>query len=202
MMKDTEITSTVDRVLARFGQAPASQPPALEQDSSSGLAAELVADLLVGFGAETAEAATPDFVPGSKRCCWYPAKPQVDAEDGMVSGIVARALSEKLDPPLLPAVETVAEDVEALSETGFTGLGDGVFATMEEAVEAAHEAQRQYLFCSMAARQSFVEGIRAVALEPAILNRISHMAVEETGMGNTALKVIKNRLAAERTPGV
>ncbi|WP_106208075.1 aldehyde dehydrogenase family protein [Aliiruegeria haliotis] len=201
-MKDAEITNTVDRVLAGFGSAPATPQAAQPAETSSGLAAELVADLLAGIQDDAAKGATPDYVPGSKRCCWTKAKTGDDTTDTMVSDLVVRALSQKLDPQELPAAETVAEDIEALSETGFTALGDGVFDTMTAAVEAAHAAQQQYLFCSMEARRNFVDGIRAVALDPAILNRISRMAADETGMGNAAHKVIKNRLAAEKSPGV
>lgn len=207
-MKDAEITSTVDRVLAGFGKA---QPDAGSTEAvatasdgltSCGLEAELVADLLAGIGSSSAKAKAPAFVPGSKRCCWQPAPPETDQADDIVTGLVARALREKLNAEKLPSVETVADDFEAISATGFTSLGDGVFETMEEAVEAAHDAQRKYLFCSMEARRRFVDGIRAVVLEPAILDRLARMAAEETGMGNAAHKVIKNRLAAEKSPGV
>lgn len=204
-MKDAEITSTVDRILAGFGNADAvmaAPSEASDAVTSSGLAADLVADLLAGGGSPSGKASRPDYVPGSKRCCWQPAAPETDETDTMVSDLVARALSQKLDTDALPAAETVAGDFEAISETGFTSLGDGVFETMDAAVEAAHVAQRQYLFCSMEARRRFVDGIREVVLEPAILERLARMAAEETGMGNAAHKVIKNRLAAEKSPGV
>jgi propionaldehyde dehydrogenase len=89
-----------------------------------------------------------------------------------------------------------------MSEEDAVTIGEGVFATMDEAVEAAAEAQRQYLFCSMTARRSFVDGIREVFSDPAVLERISRMTVEQTGMGNVEDKIIKNRLAAIKTPGV
>lgn len=80
--------------------------------------------------------------------------------------------------------------------------GNGIFDTMDAAVEAAHTAQRQYLLCSMADRTSFVNGIREVFLQQHILEQISKMTVEDTGMGNYQDKIIKNRLAATKTPGV
>ena len=91
-------------------------------------------------------------------------------------------------------------DFPSLSEQIYT-IEDGVFETMDAAVEAAALAQRQYLYCSMADRESFVQGIRDVFTDQATLELISSMTVDETGMGNYEHKLIKNRLAAEKTPG-
>jgi propionaldehyde dehydrogenase len=82
-----------------------------------------------------------------------------------------------------------------------SGRGDGIFDDMGEAVEAAAVAQQQYLLCSMADRRRFVDGIRQVILDQANLERISRMSVDETGMGVYEHKLIKNRLAAEKSPG-
>lgn len=78
----------------------------------------------------------------------------------------------------------------------------GVFQNMDEAIEAAAIAQSQYLSYSMHDRARFVEAIRNVVLDEENLNYISRKAVEETGMGAYESKVIKNRLAAEKTPGI
>jgi propionaldehyde dehydrogenase len=102
---------------------------------------------------------------------------------------LAQALAERA---AAPAAGAAAED----------GEGEGVFASMDGAVAAAGAAQRQYLFCSMADRRRFVQGIREVILEAGNLERISRLSVEETGMGRYEHKLIKNRLAAEKTPGV
>lgn len=79
---------------------------------------------------------------------------------------------------------------------------DGAFATMDEAIAAAQHAQIQYRHCSMQDRARFVEGIRQLFLQEEVLQAISRMAVEETGMGNYADKLVKNRVAAQKTPGV
>lgn len=78
----------------------------------------------------------------------------------------------------------------------------GVFETMNEAVEAAAAAQKQYLNCSMADRAKYVQAIRDVVLEEENLDYISRLAVEETGMGGYEYKLVKNRLAATKTPGI
>jgi propionaldehyde dehydrogenase len=80
--------------------------------------------------------------------------------------------------------------------------GEGAFATMDEAIAAAQQAQIQYRHCSMQERARFVDGIRQVFLQEEILQQLSSMAVEETGMGNYADKLLKNRVAAQKTPGV
>ncbi|WP_444658303.1 aldehyde dehydrogenase family protein [Caproiciproducens sp. R2] len=78
----------------------------------------------------------------------------------------------------------------------------GIFNTMEEAIDACDAAQKQYLFCSMAERQKYVQTLRDVVLKQENLELISRLAVEETGMGNYPHKLIKNRLAAEKSPGI
>lgn len=83
-----------------------------------------------------------------------------------------------------------------------TGAGWGVFDTMDQAINAAIAGQREYLSCSMSDRAKYVQVIRDVVLNQENLEYISKAAVEETGMGGVAYKIIKNRLAAEKTPGI
>lgn len=78
----------------------------------------------------------------------------------------------------------------------------GVFETMDEAVEAAAAAQKEYLNRTMHDRAKYVQAIRDVVLEEENLDYISRLAVEETGMGGYEYKLVKNRLAATKTPGI
>ena len=78
----------------------------------------------------------------------------------------------------------------------------GVFESMNDAVEAAAAAQREYLDRSMRDRAAYVQAIRDVVLDQENLEYISRLAVEETGMGGYEYKLIKNRLAATKTPGI
>ena len=78
----------------------------------------------------------------------------------------------------------------------------GIFASMDDAIEAAAAAQRRYLDCSMADRARFVETIRRVVLNEENLQFMSRSTVEETGMGDYGHKLVKNRLAATKTPGI
>jgi propionaldehyde dehydrogenase len=77
----------------------------------------------------------------------------------------------------------------------------GVFDTMDQAIEAAHIAQRKYMNCTMAERERYIKTIREVVLKKENLELISKLTVEETEMGNYEDKIIKNKLAAEKTPG-
>ncbi|MCI8483070.1 MAG: aldehyde dehydrogenase EutE [Lachnospiraceae bacterium] len=78
----------------------------------------------------------------------------------------------------------------------------GIFENMDEAVEAAAAAQREYLNCTMHERAAYVQVIRDVVLNQENLEYISRQSVEETEMGNYEHKLIKNRLAATKTPGI
>lgn len=78
----------------------------------------------------------------------------------------------------------------------------GIFESMDDAAEAAALAQKKYLSCSMSDRAKYVQVIRDVVLKKENLELISQMAVEETGMGAYEYKLIKNALAANKSPGI
>lgn len=77
----------------------------------------------------------------------------------------------------------------------------GVFASIDEAIAASETAQKILLFTSISDRQKYVEVIRATVLKRENLEMMSRLSVEETEIGNYEHKLIKNRLAAEKTPG-
>ncbi|WP_394523819.1 aldehyde dehydrogenase family protein [Lacrimispora sp. JR3] len=108
----------------------------------------------------------------------------------------------------LKAIEQMVEQVlreiqsEQLISTGEQKAETyGLFSTMDEAIEASEKAQKKLLFTSMADRQKYVDVIRKTVLNKENLELISRMAVEETEIGHYEHKLIKNRLAAEKTPG-
>ncbi len=82
-----------------------------------------------------------------------------------------------------------------------SGGNYGVFDTMDGAIEASVIAQKELLHSTMAQRQKYVDTIRATVLNRANLEMISMLSVEETAIGKYEHKLIKNRLAAEKTPG-
>lgn len=78
----------------------------------------------------------------------------------------------------------------------------GIFNSMGEAIEASDIAQKKLLNTSMLNRAKYVDTIRKVVIERENLELISRMAVEETKIGKYEDKIIKNRVAAEKTPGI
>ncbi|MFD2174266.1 aldehyde dehydrogenase family protein [Rhodobacter lacus] len=160
---------------------------------------DAVARVLSGYTGVAAP--KPAFKPAPEGCAWEATKP-ADPMDDIIGGILTRALSERNCSCCKAGDCKGASGCLSISDAEAVELGDGIFATMDEAINAAAEAQKKYLFCSMADRKRFVDGIRAIFTDPAILERISRLTVEQTGMGNVEHKIIKNRLAAENSPGI
>lgn len=77
----------------------------------------------------------------------------------------------------------------------------GVFDCMESAIVAAKKAQTELINFSLQERDEFVNAIRSAITQKDILEMLSAEAVEETGIGRVSDKIIKNRLAALKTPG-
>lgn len=113
----------------------------------------------------------------------------MNVDEKVVESIVKQVMSK---------MSTPAAETKPCPATGDWG----VFEKMDDAVNAAAEAQRAYMNCSMHDRARFVQAIRDVVLKQENLEYISRLAVEETGMGGYEYKLIKNRLAATKTPGI
>lgn len=108
----------------------------------------------------------------------------------------------------LKAIEQMVEQVlreiqseQMMNVTEQKKEGYGLFSTIDEAIEASEKAQKKLLYTSMADRQKYVDVIRKTVLNKENLELISRLAVEETEIGCYEHKLIKNRLAAEKTPG-
>jgi acyl-CoA reductase-like NAD-dependent aldehyde dehydrogenase len=76
----------------------------------------------------------------------------------------------------------------------------GVFQGMEDAVQAAEKAHKDLMGMTLEKRKEIIALIRSRLREN--LEQMSKMAVEETTFGRWEDKVLKNRLAVEKTPGV
>jgi acyl-CoA reductase-like NAD-dependent aldehyde dehydrogenase len=79
-------------------------------------------------------------------------------------------------------------------------LGNGVFTTVEEAVNAAKIAEAKMRSVSLESRRKMIQAMRDISIEHA--EELAKMAVEETGLGRVEDKISKNLLAANKTPGV
>ncbi len=75
----------------------------------------------------------------------------------------------------------------------------GVFETVEEAVEAARRAGEELASLPLMTRQRAIDAIRAALGEE--VERLSRMAVEETGLGRVEDKIEKNLCVVRLTPG-
>lgn len=100
-------------------------------------------------------------------------------------------------------LEKLAASVSVSGPPAFAGSvavsGDGIYENMDTAVEAAKQAQRVLVSKPLELRGKIISAMREASLSH--LEEISRLAVEETGMGNVQDKIVKNRVAAEMTPG-
>ena len=78
-------------------------------------------------------------------------------------------------------------------------LGEGVFTTIDEAVEAATQAFRQFDQVTLEGRQRIIASIRESMLEHA--DALAQHAHRETGLGRPDHKVVKNQLVTRKTSG-
>ncbi len=84
--------------------------------------------------------------------------------------------------------------------TGASSSRAGVFGTAAEAIAAAKTAQAALVKLGFAKRREIIEAIKEVSLANA--RRLADLAVQDTKMGNTAHKVMKNEGAVTLSPGV
>jgi propionaldehyde dehydrogenase len=101
-------------------------------------------------------------------------------------------------------VKKVMAEID-IAEEGGKPLKDGelgVFDDMENAIDAAFEAQKAFMRQPIAFRSKLIAAMRAEMLKKENKEMICQMAVEETGMGNYEHKLLKHDLATKKTPGV
>jgi len=111
----------------------------------------------------------------------------------IVEQVIERLQRERV---LGPRPEAAPAIVSSVRETG----RNGVFPDVDAAVNAARQAHERLVSVSLEVRAGAIEAMRRVTL--AHLEDLARMAVEETGLGRVSDKVVKNRLAAEKTPGL
>lgn len=78
--------------------------------------------------------------------------------------------------------------------------GEGIFSDVDDAIRAAGRAAEELRRFPFDKRDAIIAAIRAMVVENA--EYLARIAREETGMGRISDKIGKNRLAAEKTPGV
>ncbi|MDI3531617.1 MAG: aldehyde dehydrogenase [Candidatus Atribacteria bacterium] len=109
-----------------------------------------------------------------------------------------RLIVEKVINQLEKTVLSSGEK-SVLQETR-TSSRKGVFDDVEEAIRAARKAHQLFMEIPLDQRREIIQAIRQTILKEA--ERLSRMAVEETGLGRVEDKILKHRLVALKTPGV
>jgi acyl-CoA reductase-like NAD-dependent aldehyde dehydrogenase len=72
--------------------------------------------------------------------------------------------------------------------------------TAEEAIASAKKAQQELMLLSLEKRGQLIDAMRKAATEN--VRYLSELANQETGYGKVEDKVLKNKLAIEKTPGI
>ena len=97
-------------------------------------------------------------------------------------------------------VQNIVSEVMAKMQIDQETTGcHGVFADMNEAIEAAKASQKIVSRMPKDSREKVITHIREKILENAEM--FARMGVKETGMGNVGHKILKHQLVAEKTPG-
>ena len=98
-------------------------------------------------------------------------------------------------------VQRIGQDAPAvLSQRGQSVGGRGVHPTVDAAVAAAKRTFLDLQDISLSERARYIAALRQVTLNS--LEEMARFAVEETGLGRVSDKIEKNRLVAEKTPGI
>ncbi len=108
----------------------------------------------------------------------------------MKGRVAAAEFAERTGPALKAGEDLAVAEVE---------LGDGIHATIEDAVKAARNAFDTSREMGLETRKTIVESMRAAMLREG--ERLAYMAAEETGIGRAEDKVVKNRVVTTKTPG-
>ncbi|WP_279323803.1 aldehyde dehydrogenase EutE [Anaerococcus sp. AGMB09787] len=99
-------------------------------------------------------------------------------------------------------VRKILAEMEDSKDNKFDYYDYGIFDDMDDAIEASNKAQRELFNMSIEQRGKLVDSMRAAILEPDNLETLSRKAVEETGIGKYEDKILKNKAAAENSPGI
>ncbi len=119
----------------------------------------------------------------------------MNLNEDIISGIV-----EKVAARLSASAVTCGVPKDAPAERAGVDGVDGVFSDINDAVAAAKVAQEEFMLISLKQRAEIIASIRARCTRN--IEKFSRMAVEESGLGRYSDKLLKNRLAIEKTPGL
>lgn len=96
----------------------------------------------------------------------------------------------------------ISQEPAATAVQGGSGTQQqlGVFDRIEDAIDAAYEAQREFVSkIQLKDRERIIEGIRAACRDK--IKELARMVREETGLGRYEDKILKHQLVINKTPG-
>lgn len=97
-------------------------------------------------------------------------------------------------------VQDTVKSIAGVPVTATAAGGSWLCDTMEEAIASAKAAQQQLIAMPLDKRGKLIDAMRRAAMEN--VQYLSELAHNETGYGKTEHKVLKNKLAIEKTPGI
>lgn len=106
-----------------------------------------------------------------------------------------KKLTEEMEQKYGNKTSTASNTITNTVDTGYVGI----FENVEDAIMASKQSQKQLMELTMKKRKEIIAAMRKASLENS--EKLAIMAHEETGFGRVDDKIIKNRLAAEMTPG-
>ncbi len=97
-------------------------------------------------------------------------------------------------------VEDTMKNIASAPVTAAAAGGNWLCDNMEEAIASAKAAQQQLIAMPLDKRGKLIEAMRRAAMEN--VQYLSELAHNETGYGKIENKVLKNKLAIDKTPGI
>ncbi len=127
----------------------------------------------------------------------------MNLNEDVISGIVDKVVARLASVPAFR--ESITGDDNAPVTAGcespdITAGEVGIFYDINAAVAAAKSAQEEFIQLSLEKRTEIIASIRDICTKN--IEAFSRLAVEETGIGRYEDKLLKNRLAIQRTPGI
>jgi acyl-CoA reductase-like NAD-dependent aldehyde dehydrogenase len=122
----------------------------------------------------------------------------MDAEEQRLNALVRRVV-QQVKQEMTPATASApASAAPVVQQRGAAG-DDGIFETVDQALAAATQAQRELMRLSLERRERMIAAMRRTAEEHA--EALGRAAQTETGLGRWDDKRDKNLLALRKTPG-
>jgi len=124
----------------------------------------------------------------------------MNVNENQINAIVDRVVEQLAGSGSPGAAVKAPTPPPVVTSSGNVAGRRGCFPDIDSAVAAAHIAFQEFKSVSLAQRKRIVKAIREICLDH--LKELAQIAVDETGLGRYEDKILKNRLAVVKTPGV